>query len=164
MSTRLQNMARAAEGRYFTPDERRILREYAESVPQRLEAAERVEQNEESILAAVIEEIRQRRPEFATHRDQPWARLYRDLQLVLRSSTQALVCDDERLLDERVLYWLRSVAAASDVSPAFLGECYTALRERCRATLPESAFRLLKPLLERAVEVLGQPEHQARSA
>lgn len=164
MSVQLQSMARAAEGRYFTPEERRLLRDYAASVPQRLDAAERIEQHEESLLGFVVEEMKKRHPEFATHREQPWARLFRDLQLVLRSCAQALVCDDRRLLDDRVLYWVRSVAAASNVPPAFQHECYSWLREQCRTRLPEQAFGLLKPLLDRTVEVLGQPESRAMTA
>jgi hypothetical protein len=161
MSIRVQALTQAAEGRYLTQDERKALRDYAASVPSRLNAAESIEAAESDVLNRVVDEMRKRHPNFATHREQPWARLFRDVQLVLRTCTHAVVCDDVRLLDERVLYWLRSVAAAAGVPTSFQNDCYSLLRDVCASKLSSSDFAMLKPMLDRAAAVLGSDELQS---
>lgn len=164
MNSRVQTIVRSAEGRYFTAQERRELLAYAASVPQRLEVTEQLERLEDTLLAAVTDEVKRRHPEFATHREQPWARLYRDLQLVLRTASQALVSADLAQFEERVLYWLHSIATVSRVPPAFQRECYTLLRDECQNRLTEKSYELLAPMLERAIAVLASSASRAQSA
>ena len=154
MTTRLLQLARSAEGRYFQPAEREQFLAYAEALPRRFAAATAVADHEEAILKATVTELQQRYPNFAKHHDQGWAKCYRDLQLVLRQDVQALVLDDVQRLEDTTLLWLRTMLAANNLTPQFCRDAFTLLREQVQAQLAES-FEPLQPFLDRNVEVLS---------
>src|SRR3984893_551356 len=104
MNARMQKLAQAAEGRYFRSDERQEFLAYAASLPARFQASDQIEQQEETIVRAVIEEMQRRYPNFAKLHDQAWAKAFRDVLLVLRFDVQALICDEMGWLDEKVLF------------------------------------------------------------
>jgi hypothetical protein len=153
MTPRLARMLTAAGGRHLTPDERRELLDYAESVPRRVEAAEAVEEAEEAVVAGAVEELQRRYPNFERYHEQAWEKIGRDLALAARYAVQATLADDAELLDEQVLLWLRTVLAALNLTPGFVRDAFTLLRDGFRAALPADAFDLLEPALDRTVEV-----------
>src|SRR5262245_13691658 len=155
MTTRLSKLATAADGRYFTAEERRQVQDYADSLKRRFEAAEAVEQKEETVLRSVVEEMQKKYPNFATYHDQGWARQFRDLQLVLRAVVQAMILDDVAQLDVRILFWMRTMFAANNYTPAFVRDCFTRLRDRLAEQAGGDPFDLLKSGLDRSVEVLS---------
>jgi hypothetical protein len=155
MTTRLSKLATAADGRYFSADERRQIKDYTDSLQRRLDAAEAVEQKEEAALRGVIEEMQKKYPNFAKYHDQGWARQFRDMQLVLRSVVHAMIMDDIDQLDDRILFWMRTMFAANNYTPAFVRDCFTRLRDRLAEQAGRDHFDLLKPGLDRSVEVLG---------
>jgi len=154
MTTRLSKLATAADGRYFSADERRQIQDYAGSLQRRFDAAEAAEQKEESVLRSVVEEMQKKYPNFAKYHDQGWARQFRDLQLVLRAVVQAMILDDVSQLDDRILFWMRTMFAANNYTPAFVRDCFTRLRDRLAEQVGDQ-FDLLKPGLDRSVEVLS---------
>ncbi len=154
MTTRLSKLATAADGRYFTADERRQILDYTDSVGRRIQAAEAIEQKEEALLRSVVEEMQKKYPSFAKYHDQGWARQFRDMQLVLRAAVQAMILDDVNQLDDRILFWLRTMFAANNYTPGFVRDCFTRLRDRL-AEQGGDHFGLLKPGLDRSVEVLS---------
>jgi hypothetical protein len=165
MNSRFSKIAQAADGRYFSAEERQTFRSFADSLPQRIGAAEAVEQKEEAVIRTVLEQLQQRYPNFAKYHDQAWARQFRDVQLVLRAGVQAMVFDDVHRLDDKMLYWLRSMFAASNYSPRFVRDCFESLREQMKASLKHEDFDLLRPYLDRNIEVLGDfPEPAAPAA
>jgi Phycobilisome protein len=155
MTTRLRKLATAADGRYFTADERRQIKDYTDYLHHRLDAADAVEQKEEAVLRSVIEEMQKKYPNFAKYHDQGWARQFRDLQLVLRCVVHAMILDDLGQLDDRILFWMRTMFAANNYTPAFVRDCFTRLRDRLAEQPGGDHFELLKPGLDRSVEVLG---------
>ena len=62
MTTRLSKLATAADGRYFSADERRQIQDYAGSLQRRFDAAEAAEQKEEAVLRSVVEEMQKKYP------------------------------------------------------------------------------------------------------
>jgi hypothetical protein len=155
MNSQLTQLAFAADGRYFSGDERNQLVSFANAMPKRVAAADAVAQKEDAVIRAVIEQMQQRFPNFAKHHDQAWARQFRDVQLVLRADAQAMIFDDLRRLDDKVLYWLRTVFAASNYTPGFVRDCFESLRDQLRSKLNRDEFDLLQPYLNRNVEVLS---------
>src|SRR2546423_8462937 len=155
MNAMVRQTLREADGRYFTPDERQRLLTAAAELPRRLAAAEQVEAKEDGVLRAALGEMRRRHPRYETYHDAAWANLYRDAQRVVRAAVQAMVVEDPALLDDKVLYWLRAVLAAANVTPAFVRDVYTLIRDGFRKELPDETFALLEPYLGRAAEVLS---------
>jgi small-conductance mechanosensitive channel len=165
MNSQLQSLVVGAEGRYFHPDERQALLARAASLPERFQAAEQVQEHEEAIVQAVMEEMQQRHPESSAIKGPALAKTQNDVQLVLRFDVQAMILDDVRWLDEKVLFWLRTILAAGNFRPDFSRDCFTLLREQlARHTSPHTAA-LLEPYLKRNIEVLSDlPEPAAASA
>src|ERR1700722_12713019 len=118
MNTRMSKLLTSADGRYFTTKERQSVLAYAESLARRFRIADQVEQKEEAIIREVVTEMQKRYADFTKNHDQAWARVYRDTQLVLRADMQAMVCDDVTQLDDRMLYWMRTMFAANSFTPA----------------------------------------------
>lgn len=162
MSALLTKLTNDADGRYLTAQERQTVLDLADALPKRLRAAEQVEQVEESALRTALEDVQPQYPEFAKYHDQAWARQYRDTQLVVRAAVAAMVNDDPRQLDDRALFWARSMFAANNYTPTFVRDTFTAVRDRLRDKLGAEEFTLLQPFLDRAITVLGDfPEPAA---
>jgi hypothetical protein len=162
MNARLQKLALAAEGRYFQPAERHELLELAKSLPSRLHASDQIQQKEEAIVAAVMQEMQKRYAKFAKQHEHAWAKAFRDVVLVLRFDVQAMVCDEMRWLEEKVLFWLRTMLAAGNFTPQFIRDCFTLLREQVKLQVNPESFTWLQPYLDRNIEVLSDiPEPAA---
>jgi len=155
MNARLTKMTHDANGRYLTADERAAFLEYANSVAERFRAADAVEKVEEAVVRGVVEEMTKRYPNFAKYHDQGWAKCFRDVQLVLRQDVQSMLLDDVRSLDDKILFWLRTALAANNLTPVFCRDAFSLLREGLQARLSADEFNLLRPYLDRNVEVLS---------
>jgi hypothetical protein len=154
MTTRFAKLATAADGRYFTADERRQVLDYTDSLSRRFQAAEAVEQKEEAVIRTAVEELQKQYPNFAKYHDQGWARQFRDMQLVLRAAVQAMILDEVERLDDRILFWMRTMFDANNYTPAFVRDCFSQLRDRLAEQVGDH-FALLKPGLDRSVAVLS---------
>jgi hypothetical protein len=154
MNTRLTKMVSDAGGRFLDANERQELLGWAAAVPERVRAALAMETAEADILKATVEEMKRRYPNFGRYHEQAWAKLYRDLQLVYRQSAHAMVMDDLSLLEDNLLYWLRSMLAAVNVTPAFVRDSYEQLRANAQRSLDSTVFGAVESCLNRAVEVL----------
>jgi hypothetical protein len=162
MNSRLQKLALASEGRYFAPAERQEALAFATTLPARFQVSDEIEHHESAIVQSVIEEMQKRYPNFAKQHEQAWAKAFRDLVLVLRFDVQAMVCDEIRWLDEKVLFWLRTMLVAGNFTPKFNHDCFTLLREQVQLRVSPDAFAWMKPFLDRNVEVLSDiPEPAA---
>ena len=155
MNSRLIKITHDANGRYLTAEERAAFLEYADSVAQRFQAADAVEKVEEAAVRGVVEEMTRRYPNFAKYHDQGWAKCFRDVQLVLRQDVQSMLLDDVRSLDDKILLWLRSTLAANNLTPGFCRDVYSLLRDNLQGHLGADDFNLLRPYLDRNVDVLS---------
>jgi hypothetical protein len=164
MSSQLPKLARATEGRYFQPDERQALLDKAATLPLRFQAADQLQEREETIVQAVMEALQERYPESSAIKGPALAKTRHDVQLVLRFNMQAMVLDDMRWLEEKVLFWLRTILAAGNFTPQFSRDCFTLLREQVEKNINPESAALLQPYLDRNIEVLSDlPEPVAQS-
>ena len=164
MNSSLNVILRACEGRYPGAEERAKLLAIARELPARVRAAEDVEAHEAATTAAVVAALHGRYPRYEKLFPQGWDRCASDLQLVLRSNVRAMLANDPRPLDDKALYYLRSILAAYNLTPQFTRDCFTLLRDQCRERLSPEAFALLEPFLARNVEVLGNIPEPAVAA
>jgi hypothetical protein len=164
MSQSLHDILRVSEGRYPTPEERDRLLDLAHELPARVKAAEEVEAREADILAGVVGGLRDHYPRYEKLFPKAWDRCARDVQFVLRYDVRAMLANDPRPLDDKALYYLRSILAAYNLTPQFTRDCFTLLRDQCRERLSPEAFALLEPFLARNVEVLGNIPEPAVAA
>jgi hypothetical protein len=75
--------------------------------------------------------------------------------MVLRADVQAMIFDDRGQLDGRLLYWMQTMFAANNYTPQFVRDCFGMLRDRLREELPAEDYDLMRPYLDRNVEVLS---------
>lgn len=164
MGNLLQRFAIEADGRYFSVEERTALRDFATSIPSRLAAMENIEKVEEAALRSAIEQLQGQYPDFARYHDQAWARHYRDLQLVLRAAAVAMVLDDPAEMEDRLLFWLRTMFAANQYTPEFVRDSVNRLRESLDERLDAETAGRIQPYLKRAEAVLAEFPEPATAA
>jgi hypothetical protein len=155
MNPPLTTILRQSDGRYLSAEEREQVLAHARDLPARVQAAQEVEAAESELLAAVVAELRDRFPRFERLFPNAWDRLAGDLRLVLRADVRAMLTGDLRVLEDKALFYLRSILAAYNVTPQFARDAFTLLRDRGRDRLGADAFAKLEPYLERNVQVLA---------
>jgi len=163
MYSRMMQIVNASDSRYLTPPEQEQVLAYCGTMPKRLQAARQVEQLEATLVNQVIGEMKKRYANFANLHDRAWDKSYRDIQLVLRYLVQGMLMDDVDMAAHKLLFWLRTIVASLGMTPAFMRDTYTFLREACKQKLPAEAYTLLEAHLNRTIEVLSDfPEpHKA---
>lgn len=155
MTPPLTAILRQSDGRYLTAEEREQVLRFARDLPARVQAGEDVERHEADLIAAAVAGLRDRYPRFERLFPSAWDRLADDLRLVLRADARAMIAGDVRVLEDKALFYLRSILAAYNVTPQFARDAFAALRDRCRDGLSAEAFARLEPFLERNVQVLA---------
>jgi hypothetical protein len=153
---------RNSESRYLNSQEQREILEYTESLPRRFKAAAAVEQKEEAIVQTVIEQVKRRYTSFERFHPKAWDKAARDMQLTLRYTVQAMICDDPDFQCDRLLYWLGTIFHSFGFSPQFNRDTYTFLRDTVKTQVPAEAYSLLEPFLEKNIEVLGSMPEPAQ--
>ena len=158
----LDDLLQESGDRHLTAAEREQLQACARQLELAARVAAAVEAAEPAVVEDVVETLRERFPRFAELQPQAWERLAADLQLVVRHDVRALIRGDPRSLDDSVLLYLRSILAAYRLSPGFVRECFTRLREALKAKLGREEASALDPYLKRNIDVLSDlPEPAA---
>jgi hypothetical protein len=155
MSHSLRSILSGCDGRYPTAEERGQLEAFAHELPKRVKASVEVEAHEGAIVSAVVDALREHYPRYEKLFPQAWDRCAREVQFVLRSDVRAMLAGDPRELDDKALVYLRSVLAAYNLTPQFVRDCFTLVRDQCRERLSAQAFAHLEPFLQRNVQVLA---------
>ena len=91
MSSLLTEIMTGAEGRYLTPHESDTLRDFVRCFVARLSAASEVEEKEQLVCERATRAIMSAYPDYEKNHPGAYEKSVRDLSLVLRYSTQALV-------------------------------------------------------------------------
>jgi hypothetical protein len=145
----------ASDCRYLNREEQEKIAAYVTSIPKRLAAARQVEQKEDEIVEGCIAEQKRRYPSFASLHESAWEKSVRDMSLVLRCMVQAMMLDEVDFTAERMLYWLRSIAASTGITPKFAKEHFSHLRDMCRQKLSAEAYGFMEAHLERTIVVMS---------
>ncbi|TVR03860.1 MAG: hypothetical protein EA398_03660 [Deltaproteobacteria bacterium] len=153
MNPSLQSLFSQSEGRYFSQEEARTLTDFASGMDARLSAMHAVDAHEDAIVRETIDAVWAQHPDFETRHADARARGERDVRLVLRYCTQAMVRQDMTFLEEHLLYWLRTILQAFRMGPV-IDTTYRLLPQRVEAHLSADQVRLLAPYLRRTHELL----------
>lgn len=155
MSTTVLEILERLDQRYPTDDERAQAERAKRELPARVEAAGEIAQADRKAVKHVIKQQRARYPKFHTFHEDAWGKATRDIQLVVTYQAKAMLSDDMRLLEDRVLVWLRTILTSFDMTPRFFRDTYEALRDGMRDQLSAESYRLLEPCLNATVETMS---------
>ncbi|MFQ3594344.1 MAG: hypothetical protein SNJ82_14295 [Gemmataceae bacterium] len=155
MNRRIKQIINGSDSRFLTKEEMRDILNYTNSLPARFKAATQAEQQEAEIVRWVIDQLKPRYPNMEKFHLRGWERGYRDVQLTFRYIVQAMILDDVKVLEDKLLFWLRTMLAGVDLTPQFIRDTYELLTESCEARLSQESFELLAPFLNRTTEVLA---------
>lgn len=113
MLSQLQRLSIEADGRYANDTELEFLQNYAQSLPLRLEAYQKLQAAERDILQQVYAEMRSLQPDlFMGSSGDLTGKWRRDTIRVFRYSAITLLLDDVHLLRDRLLYWMQTLMRA----------------------------------------------------
>lgn len=155
MNRRIKQIINNSDSRFLNKEEMREILNYTNSLPARFKAATQAEQMEAEIIRWVIDQLKPRYPNMEKFHLRGWERGYRDVQLTFRYIVQAMILDDVKVLEDKLLFWLRTMLAGVDLTPQFVRDTYELLTESCEARLSQESFELLAPFLHRTTEVLS---------
>jgi len=155
MNSRLFKLIHAGDSRYLTAEEQKEILSYTNTLPERFRIAAQVAEVEAAAVKRCIEETKKRYPNFERFHAQAWGKAYRDVQLTVRYNVQAMMLDDMKVLDEKLLFWLRTILASFNFTPQFNRDTYTYLRDAFKAGLPAAAYKAMEPYFNRNIEVLA---------
>lgn len=153
MNKQLERMLDQAEGRWFSDIETEKLLGYADGLVARLEIHRAVEAAEEAILNDAHAIILKRYAKVMQdqHGEAAAPKAKRDLGLVLRYASLAMVMRDPDFMMNKIACWLRTVLfALSD--RARVTESMRALHEACRRNLTSEDAAELLPYVKMVVE------------
>jgi hypothetical protein len=136
MNQILKEMFFKAEGRYFNESEGAQLTSYSEALLSHLETMQTIEQAEPNIIGDAVQNVMQEHPETRTmYGAGGEPRVRRDLSMVLRYATFAMVMQDPDFIHDKLAVWLR-VILLSLCKPDTLLTGYRGLIISCRQNLP----------------------------
>lgn len=164
MNNRIKKIILGSDSRYINSDERDEVKNYLSELEQRLDILSLVEEAEDGAVRFCIENTRKRYPNFDKYHDKAWAKAFRDVQLTTRYIAQAMLIDEISMLEEKLLYWLRTILAGLNFTPEFNRDTYTYLKEGFRQALPPDAFVRIEPFFDRTIDIMSSFPNPANPA
>lgn len=155
MNNRINQMLVGSDSRYLSEEERKEITEYMHAFESRLQLVTLIEENEDAAVRFCIDNTRKRYPNFDKYHQYAWAKAFRDVQLTTRYMAQALLLDEISLLEDKLLFWLRTILAGLNFTPEFNRDTYTYLKQGFRQSLPPEAFSQFEPYLNRTIEIMS---------
>jgi hypothetical protein len=145
----------AADGRYLDGAEQALLRDFAQGLDDRLKAMTEVAAKETVIVEKTVREILHAYPDVEKKYKTAVASSTRDITLVLRYATLAMVRSDPQYLNDSVLTWMATILKGLGMAPAFVEDTYKTLNLAATKELSPSAAKLLQPFLTQCTAVLS---------
>ncbi|MEY4518817.1 MAG: hypothetical protein RLZZ499_1416, partial [Cyanobacteriota bacterium] len=104
MLNQLDQLSLAAEGRYATEQELRLLKDYFPTINSRLSAYQKLRDGEAEIIDQLETRMREKQPNIFQMGDNDVAAMYqRDTKIVLRIAMAAMLIEDLDRLRESIL-------------------------------------------------------------
>lgn len=155
MLKQLSNLNIEADGRYATDQELQFLKNYLQSVEQRISAYEKIRDAEEEIMDRVETKMRSIDPNLFLRRSQDLTAVCRrDRKITLRCSAAAMLINDLDRLREGYLLWQRTIMCAfKDERPTRVH--YQVLSEIIKQYLTAEEVELVMPVLQLNQSILS---------
>jgi hypothetical protein len=151
----LRNLLKVEPGRYLTlEEEQRVLAEDPYLEP-RLEAMRDARDFEKTIVGSAVDLVL-RKYEFEQRYETGRAKCMRDVGAVFRWSVYCMVIDDVTVLENKLLYWMRTVIQSFEFpgKNQSIQYAYTLLRKESARLLKPTTMQLLDPFLATAENIL----------
>ena len=155
MNRQIQDILGAAEGRYLNSAEQTTLREFAQGLEARLAAMTEISGKEAVIIERAIKEVLRAYPDLEQKHKTAVQSGTRDMTMVLRYATLAMVRSDPQYLQDSLLTWMATILKGLGFAGHFVTDTYKTLERVALKELSPSAGKLLQPLLQLCVESLG---------
>ena len=110
---------------------------------------------EHAVVTATPERIKELYPDFTRYHAVGWEKDYRDMQLLLQYMGKSMLLDDQKLMDDQVLTWVRTIFKSLNVTPKFLRDSYKILRDNVRSRAKPRTYGLMEPLLTHTIQYLS---------
>ncbi|QDV04613.1 Phycobilisome protein [Planctomycetes bacterium Poly30] len=155
MNSPILKLVYESENRYLTTEECRSISSYAASIPSRLAIASEVEKVETAAVRDFMDRVQKKYPRVDKFHEQAREKGERDGALTVRVITQSMVLNDMSYLDERLLFWFRTIQSSFGFTPTFIRDSYTFLKQSFLERLSMDAAKALTPYFDRVIEVLS---------
>jgi len=113
MHPKLEAIFKEAENRYLKPEELKIISQYVESLPSRLETYQQLRDKELEIMQAVASQLEAQLPKEKTS---DLERSLKNAMLMLRYCGMAMLLNDESFVKERLQGWLDGIVETYNTS------------------------------------------------
>ncbi|MGL5832410.1 MAG: hypothetical protein ACRC1Z_04155 [Waterburya sp.] len=155
MLSQLEQLSLAAEGRYATPQELQILKDYFPTINPRLSAYQKLRDGEGEIIARLETRMREKQPNIFSMGSHDVTALYqRDTKIVLRIAIAAMLIEDLDRLRENLLLWQKTIVKAFKVNH-IAALTHTTMPEIIEQFLTPEEYAYIKPILVLNRTVLG---------
>jgi len=146
MMPKIEELINQAQDRYLASDELGLMESYISSLPDRLKLYKMIRDREIDLLQAVADQISTELPSVT---DEDLETGIKNLILVLRYSSMAMLLNDENFLKQRLLNWLEGIMSMHDMRR--LNETlYKLLNQKLREQFSPSQLALIQPLITAA--------------
>ncbi|HBC40424.1 MAG TPA: hypothetical protein DCZ88_00585 [Pseudanabaena sp.] len=146
MIPKIQELIDQAQDRYLASDELGLIESYVISLPDRLNLYKLIRDREIDILQSVADQVPMELPNV-TLEDLELG--IKNLVLVLRYSSMAMLLNDENFLKERLLNWLEGIMSMRDLR--WLNDTlYKLLNQILKQQFSPSQLALIQPLITTA--------------
>ncbi|OIP70693.1 MAG: hypothetical protein AUK48_13280 [Oscillatoriales cyanobacterium CG2_30_44_21] len=146
MTPKIQELINQAQDRYLASDELGLMESYISSLPDRLKLYKLIRDREIDILQAVVDQVSMELPGVA---DEDLENGIKNLILVVRYCSMAMLLNDEGFLKQRLLNWLEGLMSMRDMRR--LNETlYKLLNQVMRQKLNPEQLTLIQPLITAA--------------
>ncbi|TYQ26632.1 hypothetical protein PseudUWO311_10970 [Pseudanabaena sp. UWO311] len=146
MMPKIQELINQAQDRYLVTDELGLMESYISSLPDRLKLYKLIRDREIDILQAVANQVPTELPNVT---DEELESGIKNLILVLRYSSMAMLLNDENFLKQRLLNWLEGIMSMRDMRR--LNETlYKLLNQELKKQFSSTHLLLIQPLITAA--------------
>ncbi len=146
MIPKIQDLINQAQDRYLAVNELGLMESYISSLPDRLKLYKQLRDREIDLLQAVADQVSLELPNVT---DAELESGIKNLILVLRYCSMAMLLNDESFLKERLLNWLEGIMSMRDMRR--LNETlYKLLNQGLRQQFSPAQLTLLQPLITSA--------------
>lgn len=155
MSPKLAQLLKAEPGRYLTPEEEADVLEEDPFMAPRLEAMRECRDFEKTIVGGTVDMVL-RKFEFEQRYETGRQKCMRDVTAVYRWSVFSMVVDDVSVLENKLLFWMRTVIQSFEFpgKNQSISFCYGLLRKEAGRLLKPATMQLLDPFLASAENIL----------
>jgi hypothetical protein len=143
MHQHLETLFDEAENRYLKPEELKLLSQYVESLPQRMETYRLLRDQEIELMQQVADQLQAALPQEKT---EVLERSIKNALLMLRYCAMAMLLNDDTFVAERLLGWLSRTIQAYD-SQKIDATLYRLLNQRLTQVFNPQQMSLLSPPL-----------------